>query len=141
MANDPLLEIIGPYAVGEMPEIFETTVTDENDQPVDLSGATLHCNWSVAGSPPAGIPVTIDDPVGGQISVAWPAAVFARPGLLSASIWALDNLRLIMVSKVKATIYTPDVPLISIDADGDPEGIDGGGADSSFGGDYDGGGA
>jgi len=111
MARDPLEVRLGPHPVGEIPENIVFQARNADRVQINLTGATVHGAWSVAGSPSKPFTPVIEDEVAGQIRVAWTAEQFARPGRFVANVWVIDNGLKLTVAKFRDHIYTPDVAL------------------------------
>lgn len=111
MARNPLVVQLGPHPVGEIPENVVFQARNADRVQMNLSGATVHGAWSIAGSPAKPFSPFIEDEVSGQIRVAWEAEMFARPGRFVANVWVVDNGLKLTVAMFRDHIYTPDVAL------------------------------
>lgn len=111
MAFDSLVIQIGPYACGETPEDLVISAGEFDDDPIDLTGATVHCSWSINGCPPVSVTATVENAAAGQVRVAWGSTPFAAPGRFTASVWAVIGSKKVTLGKVRCLIYTPDVAI------------------------------
>ncbi len=81
------MNTIGPFAQGERVFPHTVTFTDENGQPIDISGMTAKWVYQVGDGPAVIRAALVTNGLAGEATYTWVDADFRHPGSYRAELW------------------------------------------------------